>query len=805
MTEQQIDPFLEHNDFYLEDAFLDQQEKSQAGSPALPNELFTAEIVNKYAALYEDPNPYDQLDGFNERKRIDAKLRAAIGEDPEDGSPYISHEHMNARRDFLIGTLEYFADRQAKITSKAEADEVQKLANVTEHCLFSGSPNASDYIGNITNMLDVLQVADRCPYFKRMQWELTENAMQGLTFSKNPAELRDRLVTKVVNSEAVDQLRTLRQLNRLARNASSASYGDTAAQIIYSTYVDTSDQTEGLTRIVASALANELGLSISEDEPLYTGGEEIHAKEQFVYTHTVALPPRFEGLYTAGNFASDMAGLRNRYGGIDYAAQGTLQEQDDTVFVIGNCLEQLQLHPRREVQAAVVDWLSDKGQPELANKLRSVNPEMARDLLQQQIDTIPKQQLDPRPLEDVLTSYVPEDQVVRITALLQEMHQPAIREFLETRLGCSLPQLSLEAQIQFLQYVASADEASLDHLIDVANMVGDEHPDALPAVYESFLAIEHDVAFGSIILDIAEYMEPSEAAQLLTEVGRFRSLAKDISDHFADFDMDFSTECKVGLSKRLTELLATIQAAATNGGTASGELYGKPVTLTKDQIKQAVTALTSNLTMLNQALRNPAVRELYDEDGQLSAFALGDEPNNPATVTAQLRRTPTPNGEHRRDLEFDGESRINFLIANARSLADGTITPSPSMEDTSRTTATSIRFDRDGTMFDDDGSFAGRDNQLEQATASIDIGLYTGTLDDEYSVMAAAIAIGNQILSTKRNQRANLWHIRDTFNPKFGTIDGFAKLHDYLYQEFKSRAEATTAAKAGRAALSFAA
>jgi hypothetical protein len=308
----------------------------------------------------------------------------------------------------------------------------------------------------------------------------------------------------------------------------------------------------------------------------------------------------------------------------------------------------------------------------------------------------------------------------------------------------------------------------------------------------TFIFQEADKKIGADIMGISEKVQREDAEKLFSLYSRTIDLASSIRNNvlhllpirewvgfnppdtnewnFDDREL-FVNELRSAILERATDILYAIQSI-TEKGIAECDFYGgKHISVSSiDEVLSGLDTFVSNLDKISLAIsldqEKPALIEMIGyEEGHVESFSLKaspvDEAAQPFYVTIQLREEPT--NEPDKEREYDGESRVNFLVSNEEIPLK---TDNPA-----RLGAFSLRLDREGIVRDGDRIVL-NDPTLKEGSVALDI----GSFDD---VVGKVISIGNALgteYARKRTTVPEYYHNRSAFREKFGEIGKFGTM-----------------------------
>ncbi|MGH7195527.1 MAG: hypothetical protein ACREGA_01995, partial [Candidatus Saccharimonadales bacterium] len=430
-----------------------------------------------------DEADYEDADGsFIELNRaINYALKKESGQPVDDLE--LTKPYMRARKDFALAVIGNLGARFAAADDAQDMEAVETLAEKLETSLLGGAPNILNYVGDFDDSLDVAVAAQEVPVLRRATWEITEHAMQRITFASDPEAWSQSLEDKVLQASPIRQLQLLKFYESMSQHATAAGYGEEAAHILLAIFEDISQSGTALTGLVAAGYAVDVEDRFMNQRAL-TGNActEITQWEKYGLSQYFQLPENIAGLYSVAHIARDTLGLRDQWGTIRSLAKmpDIPQELSGDRLVLSNVMQWFDhAHPEATVpNRATVDWLTRNLEDESikqaishahtgSERLDVINQASGKSIAQ------PRSVTDIEPLGKVVGEQgiknLPSEEA---TALLQTIHQPEVREMLEDFLGISLAELNLQSQLYLLQYVVERSPAEFSRLTHAAERLG---------------------------------------------------------------------------------------------------------------------------------------------------------------------------------------------------------------------------------------------------------------------------------------------------------------------------------------------
>lgn len=493
------------------------------------------------------------------QKVLSSVLRIKSGE-PNDN--YLRSAQQEMRKGFILSVVQHYNEKiDDDLDNQAEAKE---LANRVQELFVSMSPNITDYIGDIGDQIDVAVAAQAAPYMDRLAWNVKEEAMQNITFSKSPDKITDTLVNHVVQASPVNQLQTLKLYESMSQHATAASYGERATDIFIDTFSDIKNASDSnaLTAIVAGQYCQDT-LERRLNNLTMTGSHsaELTYYEEFGLNRRIALPDGWKELYRPAIIASDAIGVRDRYGVIRQVA--SLNEEitgvSDDELALSNAKAYLS-HPgadQWEFFDSAKMFLNSRLDGDAAKEIQKASN--SRDLRSAidgilssyDVDTVHFKKSDFDSVEDTLGGDGEK------ANLLQIVHTPEIRGMLENSTGINLAEIPLSMQTQLLDYMTRRSLEDFSRLSKTASKIRQDGG-STTSFFEAFLATEFGDDLGEQILALAE--QPQNAEKLDGQIGHIRNVLNSVREFtvngvFEEVDESLADDIRRGISTRTSEIL----------------------------------------------------------------------------------------------------------------------------------------------------------------------------------------------------------------------------------------------------------
>ncbi len=114
----------------------------------------------------------------------------------------------------------------------------------------------------------------------------------------------------------------------------------------------------------------------------------------------------------------------------------------------------------------------------------------------------------------------------QLTLLLQNLHNPALRNFIESDLGINLAEIPLRSQIHLLRFLSGQDLEGFNRL----RIILQSHSDISNKILNSFLACAENVGYSESILTIAENFDTDTAQAIYDKYLEISSASEQIRD-----------------------------------------------------------------------------------------------------------------------------------------------------------------------------------------------------------------------------------------------------------------------------------
>lgn len=378
--------------------------------------------------------------------------------------------------------------------------------------------------------------------------------------------------------------------------------------------------------------------------------------------------------------------------------------------------------------------------------------------------------------------------------LLSELHRPMVRNLVEEKLGISLADISLTAQVRLLQYMVSAQT-------DVYNRLGatlqSVPPNSRVELAESFLATEYGDDLADSILTITENAELETTKEVFGIVGRYREYATSFGAMFRPYDPAFAEATTKAMTERLTDGVAAIEALveARNhhirldlgvGGTYAADL---------EEGLEALRLAEQSLRIQHDVFADPAMRasRVTEENQQFAIYRLTSEQHGEVLLYVR------PEGAKGYDRRFEYgnargvEASISFITNPV---------PPHHLRSDKDPNGVSFRFDREGRVVGESPFSEDRDPTRERGSVSLDISSVLGNPDKPAARIGRFFAVGNLLRARKTGGKESLHHNNNFFDQEiYGSGAGFKGLAEYVMRVAEAAVATSDRRRVGGVAL----
>lgn len=640
-------------------------------------------------------------------------------------------EYWHLRKDFVLGVI-LAVKEYATVNSPSD---VENLVFKINGSLLGGSPNITDEIGGLDDQIDIAAAAQEVPQLSALVLEIREQAMQSITFTFDPQTDCEMLANKVTDAKdnPVLQLELLKFYDDLYQQSIDAdTYGDQAMMIIDSVLEYLSrESSNALTALVAERFAT-------------LGMERFHYESNF------------------DSFA-------------DYEEAESIEDTDDKMPV------DLALHPELRQLDRLVRIAKDRiGIRDRYEIVRSIV----------YYDERVSSPLNLRDFESLLTATNQDEDKAR---LLQIVHQPNIRDALESSIGIELSEISFNTQMQLLDYMVHRTPAEFMRLAAAARLIK-QQTGTTAEFYEAFLATKFGGDYGKKILSIAEHAPAEKTAEIFKSMEAFREHSSNFAGWFKDLDPAFAEATERAMNERLTDALYAIAKIAEDGKleldvaphrkrpdyASDGRFISRIKSL--DEGIETIKDLDETFRLQTSILTAPDVvirRVAEGEQGAFTIYRASSETHGQMLV--YLREYGAE--KFHRDFEYGNregvEASASFIVNPKDPHGHLSISKDPE--------GVSIRFDRQGYQIHESPFTEERNPIREKGSVSLDISSVLGDAENPPVKIGRLIAAGNLLRAEEVGSEESLHHNTNGFNQDiYGTSEGFASLVRYIKRNLEA-------------------
>ena len=390
--------------------------------------------------------------------------------------------------------------------------------------------------------------------------------------------------------------------------------------------------------------------------------------------------------------------------------------------------------------------------------------------------------------------------------LLGAIHTTGIKDSIDELLGIKLEDISLDAQMQLLKFMSTADNNRLDKLCTTMHKIDKKMRLGLA---ENFLAANFGKDFGDALLDIAESkrFDNNEKERVLDTISSCRESVTKITGLYASFDDGkFTKEYARASNERLTDAIMVFQQIAKNG-TAEANLdwAGKP----HFDYNKAIEALEYEAKSLK------IISGTLDDINSGTKGAFAEIVIHPDPSNQELNRTmynfyspnygyvllyTRPEGSHSFNPMIDyGKHRSRYDINSVNAGTEASISlianpvspyslPSPFRPDknavynpTTMDKVSAIRLDREGRAPGTTADDSSRDPVNPVGMVSVDLAAIGDRDDTPSGKIARLLSVGGKLREETSGVSSSLNHNTRWFDQNtYGTSDGFRQLVEFI-------------------------
>lgn len=330
------------------------------------------------------------------------------------------------------------------------------------------------------------------------------------------------------------------------------------------------------------------------------------------------------------------------------------------------------------------------------------------------------------------------------------------------------------------------------------------------APLDCFSVMSYGHEYASRLLEISESVLKTEAEFILTE---YKQTMEGVHKFAKQFVLDasfegapqFKSELEEAFARRVKDILNVIWEL-TRTSEAKVKIYNKKDIMISDihEATEMLGVLNRSIRILNALFKNSvegsvqhkgssAYRVAYQEDGLIKHgekerfhhFTVFDTGlGRPIHVGIQVRERGVDIHHAEKNIEFDAEARINFLVDYE--YRGGDVHALENVTSPERARALSIRLDRESFDIDRDGSILHADAGRDDGCVSLDLGslFFDGNVgakkESISEKLGRVVAVGNMVSAREDEKElgklVEYYHNRRSFSERFGDARVFAEI-----------------------------
>lgn len=399
---------------------------------------------------------------------------------------------------------------------------------------------------------------------------------------------------------------------------------------------------------------------------------------------------------------------------------------------------------------------------------------------------------------------------------LSAVHQSGVLKLeIEKELGLNLTDISINAQVQLLKFMAEAGSERFDKLCSTLQVVSSKLRLKLA---ESFLAADFGEDFGDALLTIAgsERMSTQEKERIFDTIGSCRESIRKITELYSDFDGgQFAKEYARAANERLTDA-ATVFSQIAKSGKAVADLgwAGRPefdyksaiealeyerrsleiISGTLGDVKAGEKGAFAEIVMPPDASKQRLWRTVYNFYSPRHGYVLlytrpeGSHSLDPSVDYGKVVRSP-----------YDANS-VNAGVEASISLITNPVEPfslpSPYRPDSmalknprfydsiTMDKVSALRLDREGRAPGMAANDPNRDPVNKIGMVSVDLAAIGDRSDTPSGKIARLLSVGGKLREGISGADSALNHNTKWFDQaKYGTDKGFRELVEYINEK----------------------
>ena len=386
-------------------------------------------------------------------------------------------------------------------------------------------------------------------------------------------------------------------------------------------------------------------------------------------------------------------------------------------------------------------------------------------------------------------------------------HDVRFRGLIEEKLGTELADISLESQMQLLEYMTLSDSKRFDKLCSTLHGVDE----TLRLKFaEGFLAADFGEDFGDALLDIAESDKISgeQLEEILDKISSCRESIRGITGFYGGFDGgDFAKQYERAANERLTDALAVFREIAKTGHADADLGWAGAPEFSCETAMEALDYEVKSLEIINGTLSDIGAKKegafaerilTPDKYRERSMYRL----YSPDHGYVLLYTRPEGFGTFNSDIEYgkrgnrykhnnsSGVEASISLIVNPKNPFEYLSPYKPDFKKVNEDKnyydpetmdkVSAIRLDREGRAPNAPADDLNRDPINTVGTVSVDLAAINDRWDTPSGKIARLFSVGGKLREETLGVDSSLNHNTHYFNQdKYGKASGFKELVDY--------------------------
>lgn len=382
--------------------------------------------------------------------------------------------------------------------------------------------------------------------------------------------------------------------------------------------------------------------------------------------------------------------------------------------------------------------------------------------------------------------------------LLIALHDLEVKDYINKELGLDLANVSLDAQMQLLKYMAKSGDDRFDKLCNTLRKTDEKLRLELA---ESFLAAGFGEDFGDALLDIANSKRFSgeQLGEILGQIESCRDSIRKITEMYKDYDGGkFASEYSKAANERLTDAITVFQEIARNGtATANLDWAGTPK-FTYNSAMEALKYEAKSLSIISGTVSDVAT----GKEGAFAELLLTPDDSrtrsmysfySPEHGYVLLYTRPEASSTYENSLEYGNRSGVEASISLITNPVNPFELPTPFKpnpkavrnpnyyDPATMDRVSAIRIDREGRTLDMVANDPRRHPLNHEGIASVDLAAIGDRADTPSGKIARLFSVGNALRAARVGGEIKLNHNTNWFDQdKFGTDVGFKSVADYV-------------------------